>query len=124
MHSKYVIADGGTALHSNQYHLFAADLRKPVEESLGPALLSAPVSLVTESPTLILFECVLAYFQPAISSGLIQWFTDFFQEKAPLGSIVYEMFGLEDSFGRVMKNNLKVWSSILLRLWLILEIYR
>lgn len=58
--------------------------------------------------------------EPAASSALIQWFTDFFRAKstpdgqtggAPLGSIVYEMFGLSDAFGRVMLNNLKVRTS-------------
>jgi len=50
---------------------------------------------------------------PEASSALIQWFVDYFsgnnQENAVLGGIVYEMFGLNDSFGRVMLNNLKVF---------------
>jgi [phosphatase 2A protein]-leucine-carboxy methyltransferase len=49
---------------------------------------------------------------PEASSALIQWFVHYFsrenQEDAVLGSIVYEMFGLGDSFGRVMLNNMKV----------------
>ena len=51
---------------------------------------------------------------PEASSALIQWFVDYFsndnQEGAVLGGIVYEMFGLNDPFGRVMLNNLKVLS--------------
>ena len=58
-------------------------------------------------PTLLLFECVLAYMEPAQSSYIISWFTERFRA-APLGVIVYEMFGLNDSFGKVMKNNLQV----------------
>ena len=51
--------------------------------------------------------------QPNESSSLIGWFVESFRDcsggsKAPLGAIVYEMFGLNDSFGRVMKANLKV----------------
>jgi [phosphatase 2A protein]-leucine-carboxy methyltransferase len=65
-------------------------------------------------PTLLLFECVLVYMAPEASSALIQWFVDYFsndnQEGAVLGGIVYEMFGLNDPFGRVMLNNLKVLS--------------
>jgi [phosphatase 2A protein]-leucine-carboxy methyltransferase len=61
-------------------------------------------------PTLLLFECVLAYMEPATSNALIQWFVDYFAA-APgglLGGVVYEMFKLNDAFGRVMLNNLKV----------------
>jgi hypothetical protein len=74
---------------------------------------SQPDPLLSPSlPTLLLFECVLVYMAPEASSSLIQWFVDYFssdnQEHAVLGGIVYEMFGLNDSFGRVMLNNLKV----------------
>jgi len=60
-------------------------------------------------PTLLLFECVLAYMDPAASNALIRWFVDYFAA-APgglLGGVVYEMFKLNDAFGRVMLNNLK-----------------
>lgn len=49
-----------------------------------------------------------------VSSRLLRWFTDYFsdqeaaQENSALGCIVYEMFGLNDAFGRVMLNNLQV----------------
>ena len=46
---------------------------------------------------------------PEASSALIQAFTDYFGAgNGVLGGIVYEMYGLEDSFGRVMKSNLMV----------------
>ena len=51
---------------------------------------------------------------PEASSALIQWFVDLFtpniQISTPgaLGGVVYEMFGLEDAFGQVMMNNLRV----------------
>jgi [phosphatase 2A protein]-leucine-carboxy methyltransferase len=110
--SEIILVDlGGQALHSSRYHLLPCDLRNPpadifpglFKEYLSPAL-----------PTLLLFECVLVYMSPEVSSNLIQWFVDFFSPspRAPspgtLGCAVYEMFGLEDAFGQVMMNNLRV----------------
>lgn len=74
----------------------------PDGEASGSQLISR------DTPTLVLFECVLAYMQPSASSAVISWFSDLFRTKAPLGVIVYEMFGLNDSFGQVMKSNLRV----------------
>jgi [phosphatase 2A protein]-leucine-carboxy methyltransferase len=60
-------------------------------------------------PTLLIFECVLVYMSSDESSALIQWFVDYFSSgDGALGGIVYEMFGLGDSFGKVMLDNLKV----------------
>jgi len=68
-------------------------------------------------PTLLLFECVLVYLSPTASSALIQWFVDYLSGSSStgngggggvLGSIVYEMFGLNDAFGQVMLDNLKL----------------
>ena len=59
----------------------------------------------------MLFECVLAYMRPEASNATLQWFTNYFSQEASrgaLGCIVYEMFSLEDAFGKVMVNNLKV----------------
>lgn len=64
-----------------------------------PALFDASL------PTLILAECVLVYLDQTQSDALIEWFSDTF---TVIGAIVFEMFGLDDSFGRVMKENLKV----------------
>jgi [phosphatase 2A protein]-leucine-carboxy methyltransferase len=113
------IADGGTCLHGSVYHLLAADLRAPPSESLGPALTSAVEGqspLVSPKlPTLLLFECVLAYMAPSASSRLLEWFKEYFSQTSGadgsdgvLGCVVYEMFGLTDQFGLVMINNLKV----------------
>ncbi|KZT72270.1 leucine carboxyl methyltransferase [Daedalea quercina L-15889] len=103
------IANGGTSLHAPKYHLLAGDLRQPPSDLL--ALLEPHLSPMY--PTLLLFECVLVYISPQASSALIQGFVDFFERGAAvqgghgvLGGIVYEMYGLEDSFGKVMKSNL------------------
>lgn len=99
------------ALHSPKYHILPADLRKPAIECLKPILHNvAPpfqIPIIDPSvPTLLLFECVLAYMSPESSSSLLGWFVS--EAKTVLGCIVYEMFGLSDSFGRVMLSNLKV----------------
>ncbi len=100
-------------MHSLIYHLIPDDLRSPPQDALSHALVDSsegPI-LSRNLPTLIVFECVLAYMSPAASNGVIQWFADYLSmttEGAVLGGIVYEMFGLNDSFGKVMLNNLKV----------------
>jgi [phosphatase 2A protein]-leucine-carboxy methyltransferase len=47
---------------------------------------------------------------PSSSSRLLEWFVNLIKssQNGVLGCIVYEMFGLEDAFGRVMINNLRV----------------
>ncbi|KAI0302330.1 S-adenosyl-L-methionine-dependent methyltransferase [Multifurca ochricompacta] len=78
------VGGGGTTLRSPVYNLFPVDLRSP------PA-------------------CVLAYMSPSASSALIRWFVDYFTVPGggPLAGVVYEMFKLDDAFGRVMLNNLR-----------------
>ena len=100
--------NGGMGLKSQIYHLSSADLRS---EALNHLFANTPDRLLSPSlPTLLLFECVLVYMSPAESSAVIQSFVDHFSQDQGgiLGSIVYEMFGLGDAFGRVMLNNLKV----------------
>lgn len=105
---------GGTALRSQVYNLLPIDLRLPPSTTLATTL---PTLLSPTLPTLLLFECVLVYLTPTTSDGLLQWFVDYFSAPSTeeprtgvLGAVVYEMFGLGDSFGRVMLNNLKVLS--------------
>ncbi|TFK44925.1 S-adenosyl-L-methionine-dependent methyltransferase, partial [Crucibulum laeve] len=114
------IIHGGTGVRSPKYHLIPADLRLPPSEKLENLLFSPnsdssstedkPI-LSTSLPTLLLFECVLVYVSPSQSSRLLGWFVDKFSKSESidgiLGCIVYEMFGLNDAFGRVMVNNLK-----------------
>jgi len=56
-------------------------------------------------PTLLIAECVLAYMDRRSSDALLRWLSNGFEVAA---AVVYEMFGLDDSFGRVMRDNLKV----------------
>ena len=103
--------NGGMGLKSKIYHLSSADLRSPPSEALRHLFANTPDRLLSPSlPTLLLFECVLVYMSPAESSAVIQSFVRYFsqEQSGVLGSVVYEMFGLGDAFGRVMLNNLKV----------------
>ncbi|KAL9712059.1 carboxy methyl transferase for protein phosphatase 2A [Leucoagaricus gongylophorus] len=109
------LGNGGAALHTPKYHLLAADLRSDPADTLQEILTkpfetSASPILSTEYPTLLLFECVLAYMTVETSSRLLQWFINHFStgnDKAttpigPLGCVIYEMFGLNDSFGKIL----------------------
>lgn len=106
--SEFFQASGGTALHSSRYHLLPCDLRHPPSTSLAPVL----DGLLSPSlPTLLLCECVLVYVSPESTSALFDWFVNHFtatRDRSILGTIVYEMFGLQDAFGQVMLNNLRV----------------
>ncbi|PPQ68029.1 hypothetical protein CVT25_014490 [Psilocybe cyanescens] len=108
------LGQGGTALHSAKYHLLPADLRLSPSETIEPMLFSSsdqdhPAILDPSLPTLLLFECVLVYMAPESSSRLLDYFVKTFEKvhSGVLGCVVYEMFGLNDAFGRVMINNLK-----------------
>ncbi|KAH9911196.1 leucine carboxyl methyltransferase [Fomitopsis serialis] len=102
------ISIGEPSVLYEERHVFE---RPPPTASELLALLGPYLSPV--HPTLLLFECVLVYMSPQASSALIQGFVDHFESATSaqgghgvLGGIVYEMFGLEDSFGKVMKSNL------------------
>ncbi|CAE6388925.1 unnamed protein product [Rhizoctonia solani] len=100
------IERGGTGLSSPNYHLIPLDLREGVS-ALEP-LISSPSSnapLDPGLPTLFIAECVFVYMPPSASDAIIQWFSNAFERTA---GVTYEMFGLQDSFGKVLKDNLKV----------------
>jgi [phosphatase 2A protein]-leucine-carboxy methyltransferase len=90
-------------------------MRQSLDALLKPVLFPDSPSPSTPTldstvPTLLLFECVLAYMQPEESNAILQWFADHFTGPgATLAGVVYEMFMLNDPFGRVMLNNMKVY---------------
>ncbi len=109
------------------YNLLSGDLRKPPTESLAPLLAGGTTPLLSPSlPTLMIFECVLAYMTPAASGAVLNWFTDYFAAPggmAPLGCVVYEMFALHGPFGKVMVNNLKVRLALAYTYMCIVDVY-
>ncbi|KAG9084222.1 carboxy methyl transferase for protein phosphatase 2A [Ceratobasidium sp. UAMH 11750] len=105
--SRLFLERGGTALRSQQYHHLPLDLRagtSALSPLVTPSTDSSPPPLNPDLPTLFIAECVFVYMLPSASAAVIQWFAETFSRAA---GIVYEMFGLQDSFGKVLKENLK-----------------
>ncbi|BGP18664.1 hypothetical protein JCM10213_002908 [Rhodosporidiobolus nylandii] len=102
---------GGQGLTSSLYALLPGDLR--MLDALTSLLLAPPPSnpsgppiLDPSLPTLLLVECVLVYLEPDITQGLLSWFSETFDGAKGSAVVSYDPFGLEDSFGQVMKRNL------------------
>ncbi|GJJ09304.1 hypothetical protein Clacol_003526 [Clathrus columnatus] len=89
---------GWATKQRHNYILRGIDLRNLTDFAQTTSLLDPSV------PTLVLAECVLVYMTKEQSNALLKHLTDTF---SCVGAIVYEMYGLNDDFGRVMKANLK-----------------
>lgn len=90
-----------TELHSNNYHLVGADIRNMQE--LCQKLKESEVDM--SIPTVFLTECVLVYIEVHHSKALLQWIADHFQSAV---FINYEQTNMDDRFGSVMIENLKM----------------
>ncbi|KAI9847612.1 MAG: carboxy methyl transferase for protein phosphatase 2A [Sclerophora amabilis] len=101
------IDDDGTALYSSTYNLHPIDLRSlhaPKETTTSPATLR---NVDTSLPTLLISECCLIYLSPTDADAILRYFTSYlFPPSSPLGLIIYEPINPNDSFGRVMVQNL------------------
>ncbi|KAG9024262.1 carboxy methyl transferase for protein phosphatase 2A [Tulasnella sp. JGI-2019a] len=94
------VEKGGIGLSSPIYHLVPADLRKDLE-GLFASLLAI---LSPDRPIIVIAECVFPYIETSTSTQILQWFTGNFSNVA---AVIYEMFGLGDSFGKVMRANMQ-----------------
>ncbi|TYJ58132.1 leucine carboxyl methyltransferase 1 [Cryptococcus floricola] len=104
----YSIAQGGTELSSSLFDLIPLDLRPGSSSSKSiPSTLSAELlpHLDPSLPTLFLAECLFPYMPPEDSEAIVGWFGETFKDCV---GVVYEMVGLDDSFGKVMRRNLAV----------------
>lgn len=99
--SSITIEKGGSVLHSGVFNLITADLRGEPSKALQPLedLLSS------EQPVLLLSECVFPYMPPDTCRAAIRWFSERY---ARVSIISYDMFGLGDAFGKVMRGNLQI----------------
>lgn len=117
-------------LHSSKYTLLAADLRNlhpdtPTEHRINSDLLfgSTNTTLKSELPTLVLFECVLAYIAPDKADWLIEHLGRRFGDVSAVSYDIALAGDTDDAsatgttwagvpppsrFGRVMLQNLEV----------------
>ncbi|KIO22660.1 hypothetical protein M407DRAFT_116668 [Tulasnella calospora MUT 4182] len=95
------IEKGGTVLRSSVFNILAVDLRGEPSEALQPL----EVLLSDGQPVLLLAECVFPYMSPETSAAIIRWFTERYSR---VSIISYDMFGLGDAFGKVMRENLQI----------------
>lgn len=118
-------------LHSNVYHLVAADLRSPLDSppsgSSGDSgsspghscrisvknKLMKECHLDPELPTIFIAECVLVYMESFHSNSLLSWITSTFKI---CSFINYEQVNLSDRFGQIMIDNLRLREADLLGL--------
>ncbi|CED83439.1 Carboxymethyl transferase [Phaffia rhodozyma] len=82
---------------------------KALSDPLGPIesiklILSSDI-FDPSKPTLWIAECLLVYLDSVVSERTVEWFPKVCT--GWVGGIVYEMFGLDDSFGKVLVSNLK-----------------
>ncbi|WWD16185.1 hypothetical protein CI109_100610 [Kwoniella shandongensis] len=113
----FTISQGGTSLQSQNYLLLPLDLRPSPssssssssnnnnnEQTISEILTSTLLPHLDPTlPTLFLAECLFPYMPPGDSEAVISWFGNEFERCV---GVVYEMVGLGDSFGNVMKRNL------------------
>ncbi|WVR05428.1 hypothetical protein IAU60_002443 [Kwoniella sp. DSM 27419] len=110
----YQVSQGGTRLDSPIYTLLPLDLRPPSLQPETPPD-SSPQSIAQildthllplldpQLPTLFLAECLFPYMPAEDSRAIVGWFGSRFGRAV---GVVYEMCGLDDGFGQVMRRNL------------------
>lgn len=89
-------------LHSNTYHLISSDLRTP--KNLDEKL-TKDCKLDKRLPTLFISECVLVYLSKQHTSNFLRWATASFDQTVLIN---YEQVNMEDKFGQIMIDNLRM----------------
>lgn len=89
------------AIHTDSLTLLPLDLRNEPSTALTSSLSFLDPGL----PTLVMAECSLCYMSLDQSSEILRYFSERFDRCMV---VVYEMFGLNDQFGRVMLGHMKV----------------
>lgn len=103
---------GGTELHTEDYSMVSGDLRN-WEHDILPRLLDHGFDLMYDHffdiriPTLIIAECILAYLSTETANILLNWPTS---SGGPQKSriVIYDPIDTNDTFGKIMLNNLSV----------------
>lgn len=105
LQDKKILA-GGISIDSQDYALVGADLRN--WSGVVEHLLSMGFDLTL--PTLFLSECLFVYMEPKESDAILQWISGYMSHAVCL---VYEPTELQDAFGKVLIENLKVTHTLL-----------
>ncbi|KAJ1532223.1 hypothetical protein ONE63_000841 [Megalurothrips usitatus] len=92
---------GATGLHAGNYHIVGVDLRQRSELITNLENCGIDFSL----PTLFLAECVLVYIESPLVDEILKWISSNFDSVA---FINYEQINMNDRFGEVMKQNLRL----------------
>ncbi|KAE8749828.1 hypothetical protein FOCC_FOCC003296 [Frankliniella occidentalis] len=92
---------GATELHAGNYHIVGVDLRQRSEFVAALEQCEIDFSL----PTLFLAECVLVYIDSSSVDEVLTWIAVNFESVA---FINYEQINMNDRFGEVMKQNLRL----------------
>lgn len=89
-------------LHSNIYHLISSDIRNP--KHLNEKLFN-DCKLDKSLPTLFISECVLVYLSRQHTFDFLKWITSTFEQAVLIN---YEQVNMEDKFGQIMIDNLRM----------------
>ena len=101
------MADDSAALYSSTYNIHPVDLRSLVIPDDQPQSRPLLPNVDAHCPTLLLSECCLIYLPPNDADAILKSFvSSVLSPTTALGLIIYEPINPNDSFGRVMVQNL------------------
>ncbi|KAI9797722.1 MAG: hypothetical protein M1825_005714 [Sarcosagium campestre] len=105
--TNFTLSEQSTALYSQNYNIHPIDLRTLQDPKESKTAVARLHNVDTSLPTLILSECCLIYLPPTDADAVVRYFSSYlFPPSTPLGFIIYEPINPNDSFGRVMVQNL------------------